>query len=751
MKPPQLAAAVAAIALTTTLQAKEADMLLSDDFSTYAAGSDASPVWAVEAGQARVTDEGLEVRNTGTDAFAMRGVVAGSEEWSDYRLSFRVKLKSPGEDWRDGVWVGVRYAYNVNAYVLGFYAGRIYLYKILQDESVTGSKPLAQVQDRRAGLRDGQWHQIEVVAKGDTIAAAIDGETLLEATDNDPHHLSPIRHGRIMLGARKWTQSKRDAVAVFTDVKVLSLGEAAETPKADAMRRSLVDMIRPWKRREAWPSYKEYVATMQYWAKKHPNRIDVDEAGRSLEGEPILVARVTDKAVSDDNKHVILVTALDSGWERTGTCAALHTIEWLLGESELARESMKHHIVAVMPIPNPYGYVHHTAANSKNVNPYHGGRARSDAWDVAKIDLRYPDEAPHLAAITTVVDRFQPEFQMDLHGVGLKYAGQLVQPSVGSAYSNISNRPWDWRLLEHLIRFAGKAGYGYNRLEVDAQQLFHGEGMDPIKERFWFGRPFFYTAHYGYAKYHTMPCTSEVAWEQGGVELVKGLLDFGNRQFTASPVPRFPVDRASYTVGNYSASAYGATVQARRASRVELWQRQEELSLGFLYNYTDGRDLVVCTIGGQAWSAIRGEDRTGSLDSFDFLRNLRAIPYIDATPIETFVLAGPQRRVYIDAPAKAPESYVPLKHGLAIEFPIHYPKLTLLDLRLNGRPLVEDGANGYQMWYSEWEGYTLLRVNIPPSALVEQNVFVISCAYKPGVQRAYGWQAPREVAEQVGE
>ncbi len=743
MKHLLLAAALILIGLPMRLHAKEGDVLLADDFSKYAVGGDASPVWTVEGGQARVTPEGLEVRNSGTDAFALRGVAAGRDDWSDYRLSLKAKLSSPGEDWRDGVWVGVRYAHGLNAYVLGFYAGRLYLYKILQDESVTGSKPLAQAQDPRAGLRDDQWHEIEVTAKGATITAAIDGSTILEATDDDPQNLSPILRGGIMLGARKWSRSKRDAVAVFKDVRVVSLGEPAESAEQAEIRQGLAGMIQPWKRRNVWPSYDEYLATMRGWAKQHPGRIDVDEVGRSLEGKPILAARITDKSVPDDDKFVILVTALDSGWERTGTSAALHTIEWLLGDSELARESMKHHVVAVMPIPNPYGYEHKTAANSKNVNPYHGGRSRSDMWDIAKLELRNPKDAPHMAAVKAVVDRFQPDFHMDLHGVDLKYAGQLVQPSVGSAYSNISNRPWDWRLLEHMIAFAGKAGYGFNRLEVDAQQLFYGDAMEPLKKRFWMGRPYSYTAHYGYAKYHTMPCTSEVAWEQGAVELLKGLFEFGNRQFADSPVPRLPVDRARYVPGNYSACAYGATAKARRASRVELWQRQEEIGLGFLYNYTDGRDMVVCTTGKAAFDAVRGEDTAGALDAWAFLRALRSIPYVDAAPVEAFVLSGPQRSIYIDAPTSA-EPYVPLKRGLAIEFPIHYPKLELLDLRLHGKLLKQGPADGYQMWYSRWEGYTIVRVNIPPATLDEQRVFIVTCAYKPGVQREYGWQAPAE-------
>ena len=117
------------------------------------------------------------------------------------------------------------------------------------------------------------------------------------------------------------------------------------------------------------------------------------------------------------------------------------------------------------------------------------------------------------------------------------------------------------------------------------------------------------------------------------------------------------------------------------------------------------------------------------------------IPTIDATPIETFVLSGPQRSVYLDPPTST-QPDAPLKRGLALEFPLYYPKLNLLDLRLNGRPLKQSPTDGYQQWYSPWEGYTLVRVNIPPAARTAQNIFIVTCAYKPAVQREYGWQPP---------
>ena len=457
-------------------------------------------------------------------------------------------------------------------------------------------KPIAMVKDPAVGIYDGAWHAVQITAVSNRISVAEDGKTVLDALDDNPEHLAPLLQGSIMLGARRTRLFEASTVVTFRNVQVTSTDDTkrvAVSPLDQALGRS----IQPWRAREIWPPLEDVKATLNAWKETYADRMTLETIGYSLEGEPIMVAMVTDTSVPDDDKHTILITSLDSGWERGGTCGVLHTMEWLLGRSRLAKKSRKYHRVVFMPVPNPYGYLNHLATNSKKINTYHGGRGRSDHWDLKTMKVKNPEDAPHLVAITKVVDRYQPEFHLDMHGVGLKYAGQLVQPSIGCAYSNISNRPWDWRLLEAIIGYANREGHAFVRMEADAQQVFYSEGMEAYSKRYWMGRPFFYSAHYGYVKYHTMPCTMEVAWPEGAVAAVKGLLDFGNRQFADAPVPGLPVNRAVYQVGNEAVCAYGATAAERRRSRVELWQRQEEIKLGFAYPYTDGRVTVVCTVG----------------------------------------------------------------------------------------------------------------------------------------------------------
>ncbi|OIO00808.1 hypothetical protein AUJ67_05210 [Candidatus Desantisbacteria bacterium CG1_02_49_89] len=94
--------------------------LFSDDFKKYAKGSDGSPAWTVEGGEAAVTADGYEVKNSGNDGWNVVGVSAGKEDWADYSLSCKLKMTSPGADWRDGVWIGIRYMDEMNLYTIAF-------------------------------------------------------------------------------------------------------------------------------------------------------------------------------------------------------------------------------------------------------------------------------------------------------------------------------------------------------------------------------------------------------------------------------------------------------------------------------------------------------------------------------------------------------------------------------------------------------------------------------------------------------
>ncbi len=531
---------------------------------------------------------------------------------------------------------------------------------------------------------------------------------------------------------------------------LLMVGTVAIAQDAETVRARLDRLPQPWKARMHRVTQQEYEATLHFWAEKHPDICTLEKVGGSTGGSPIYLVKITDKGAADQDKQVALVSCLHAGPERSGTTTALHLIEWLLGESPEARRTRQKQIVLLMPIVQPEAFFETDRFfNANGIDPYTG---RPGAWDLNK--MAYPDleKAPELAAFLAVVDRYQPEVNVDLHGTGLQeypperlgdrtmYQGQTMFEITGSAYSNNSLRPWDWRVTEAMVAAGVEAGYGSERFEADAQQMFWGPAMQPIADRVWLGRPNFYTAQYAYAKYHTMVSTLEIGWEESGVARVRGLLKIGNETWPGEPATGYPVDRVTSFLGHFL-TALGGNAAERRTSRVELWQQQGRFAQAMLYPQTDGRDSYVLALtdeGGKRLDADKGR----------FLANLEGLPGVDPAAIRAFVDAGPEDKLYVQrrTPAKWVQPHA-VEHGLGIRLRLPYRRPQIADLRVNGHEIPQGTTDGYQSWYAD--GYTQVQINLPPAKVREMELVVVTCAYAPDVERKIGWEPPQEVRDQL--
>jgi len=513
----------------------------------------------------------------------------------------------------------------------------------------------------------------------------------------------------------------------------------------------LARMPRPWTHKVHRITLREYETTLEYWTDKYPRTLAVQRVGASAEGMGIYLLRITDPDTDDNGKQVCLVTSLHGGPERTGTTTILHLIEWLLGDSPRAVATRRAQIVLLMPINNPHAFfVTDRFGNSHGIDPYTGGGPTN--WDFKTMTYKTLDKSPEIKAFLSVVDRYQPEVHADMHGTGLqeyaveqlgdrtRYQGQTMFEITGSAYSNYALRPWDWRVTEAIVAAGVQAGYPSDRFEADAQRAYWGPAMQPLATRLWRGRPNFYTAQYGYAKYHTMPSAFEVGWEASGVARLQGLLEIGNGHWQNEPAAGYPVNRIKSFCGHY-VTAWGDTGAARRRSRVELWQRQAAFSQAMLYPQTDGRDTYVVAITKEAAELL---DPNPS----QFVANIRGLKDMRANAIGTFVQAGPEIKLYVERSSAAATVTSPrIEHGIGLRLRIPYRKPELIDVRLNGRLLRESSTDGYQSWFAN--GFTQLQINVPPAQSRTTELLVVTCAYVPDVKRTYGWQPPPEVLERL--
>ena len=504
-------------------------------------------------------------------------------------------------------------------------------------------------------------------------------------------------------------------------------------------------------------TFEEYSGTLQHWRKKYPSLVTVETRGMSGQNLPVYLLKITDSSVPGENKQVCLITALHSGPERTGTTGALALAEWLLSDDPLAAETRRNQIVLFLPVVNPLAMFHTDRfGNGNRIDPYTGNGPSGKIWDVKSLSLLKPEQAPELVAVLSVIDQFKPEIHADLHGTGLQeyapdqlgtrrmYHGQIMTEITGGAYSNYALRPWDWRVTEAMIAAGREAGFPSDRFEADAQRTFWGPELTPLGRKLWHGMPMFYTAHYGYAKYHTLPLTQEVAWEQSLVARMKGLFRIGNGVWQDERVAGYPVNRIRHFVGHYVTTS-GDTAAKRRDSRVELWNQQSDFALGFLYPQTDGRESLVVATTAAAKKAVAVDDYPS------LYANLKPILGDEKTAnIERFIQSSPQIKLAMELPkpqllaakeASDPKSTEGI--GFRIRLPERQPRT--LEVRLNGEPLPNSATDGIESWSAD--GFTQIQVNVPPQKRNPAGLYFITCAYQPEVVRPTGWMPPPEVQE----
>ena len=497
-------------------------------------------------------------------------------------------------------------------------------------------------------------------------------------------------------------------------------------------------------------SLEEYEATLQFWQQKFPEMLDVERTGLSVEGMGLYLLKITDPDIPIENKQVCLITSLHGGPERSGTTTILHLTEWLLGDSDEAKETRRKQIVLITPINHPVAFFQTDRfGNAAKIDPYTGGGPQN--WDLENLQYKAAAKAPEVKAVLDIVDRWQPEVHVDVHGTGLqeypaerlgdrtRYQGQIMFEVTGSAYSNYALRPWDWRVTEAIIQAGVEAGYPSDRFEADGQRSFHGPVMNAIADRTWRGQPNFYTAQYGYAKYHTMVMALEVGWEQSGVARLKGLLRIGNNRWQNEPSEGYPVDRVKAFIGHYVTS-WGRNAAERRRSRVELWQKQGRFTQAVLYPQTDGRDtFFVATSAASAAALAKNTD--------EFLDAVANHDEIDSADLERFVRSGPEIMIAVDPARSKGDSLEPIRGGIGFRLRLPYLAPTITAVGLNGKSLSQSDVDGFQSWQAN--GFTQVQINVPPEKAAEQDLYLITCKYEPEEERRIGWTPPKEVLQQL--
>ena len=487
-----------------------------------------------------------------------------------------------------------------------------------------------------------------------------------------------------------------------------------------------------WGGPPAWPPYDKIDAVLKYWAGKHPQLMTLEKMGSSVEGRPVYAVVLTDPQANDDQKEHALITALHSGLERSASTSMMAIIEWLLSGEQAAQEILHRQVVVCLPVPDPDRY------EKGHVSPLYG------SWTLkGPID---PQKVPEAVFVQRVMDKYQPEVHADIHGTNLDFERYIMFESSAASYSNSALRPYRRDIMRQMDEAALAEGFSSDTVESDAERIFYGPGLQSIQRRCWIGQPRFYGAMYPYYHFHTLIAASEVGWDRSGVLRHRRLLEIGNERWPGEYYPGYPT---RVIMGNTHAriTAYGRTAAERRHSRVELWNRADELTFGFVDPVVEGKAMCVLSISQAADKSYLADPTVAAVT-----KSVCKYQRMDAEAVARFANGWPagqnhphawfylQRRAAKTGAnkqkpkeASTGDQPKPIEHGLCLRLRLPYAKATITDLRLNGHPLPSSETDGFTQWVARASTY--IQVNLSPARLRQDDLFVVTCAYDPGEKR----------------
>jgi hypothetical protein len=282
-------------------------------------------------------------------------------------------------------------------------------------------------------------------------------------------------------------------------------------------------------------------------ARQHPNIVDVQVAGRSVEGRPIYLVIVTDPGQPLADKQVPLIASTLHGNEKLGTAVMLKLLAWLV--SEEARSIREQQSVMIFPCVNVDGY---QAVSSLNAN---GVDLKEDFAELTQ---------PESRIVWEVVKAHTPDIVVDLHG----NTGDLdFWCPQNLAACPINGMEWDRDVLAKMANLIDQAS---------ADAGYPPDMAGGISEVFPLPQRAYDEFHSLCLVVHAMPRPQEDLWDVR----FKKLLEIGNNRWPTEHYPGYPNSTVIHIPwSNSFLTNCGDTAEERRKSRVELWRARDQLTL----------------------------------------------------------------------------------------------------------------------------------------------------------------------------
>ncbi|MFQ6048627.1 MAG: M14 family zinc carboxypeptidase [Phycisphaerae bacterium] len=302
------------------------------------------------------------------------------------------------------------------------------------------------------------------------------------------------------------------------------------------------------------PTYEQTVEAVHNAASRHADIVQASAVGRSAEGRDIWLATITNPAIDNQLKDVLLVTGGTHGSEETGRAATMALLDWLC--SPEGRPNLDRLVVLLCPCANPDATVRNSYTKPDGINLYQA------------FPFRAQPTCPEAAALYHATSDWIPHCAVDVHGLagGAMRESIYILPGLPAGM----HRRIGYHLTELLSAEAEAAGF------PQRGGFISGEFRNPrgnlaskfVSEDNSLGYTVEMTENY-YPLHYAV---------RSGMARLKRLVTMANQRWYWHPYPGYPCDIISGH-GMMMFMAHGRTPGQRRRNRRRLvWAIEHGLS-----------------------------------------------------------------------------------------------------------------------------------------------------------------------------
>ncbi len=465
------------------------------------------------------------------------------------------------------------------------------------------------------------------------------------------------------------------------------------------------------------PSPEQLEAGFAEWSKRYPQSLRVEVRGKSKKGRPILVARITDYDVPDEDKQVAMLTSCHCAKELNAPCGLLRLTKWLISDDPAAAKIRRKQIVLVVPYPNPDGVAGDGGSNVYGCWDFHGVARRED----------YPEAV----ALQGIMDQYMPDLFIDFHGVS--GAEQKMWETTGVSWASGISRCY-LHEVPHLIDDAADAagflmvrdegGSGQIRVTCDIPDASHHYYLRSLRPNI---------TVYPYHKFHSLAFIIEAGFEESIVVRTRRALEIGLERWRGERYAGYPTNQVGCWT-SVAISAWGTTAKQRRLSRCELWQKLPQLTFGCAHPEPRGNITAACATTRAGAHAFLSPATVANV-----VKSVQADPRFDGKALAEVAKRIPATDFHCGerhfVRLKENASAEGIKHGLTLRLLVPYNDAQVTEIRLDGHLLRESATDGYQIRTNPG---TIVEIAIPPEKV--QEFHVASCFYDSRTKRRAGFR-----------